>query len=77
VWTGFRAAAGYAEMSALMSAETSAPTSFLLFSTGWSLIVRTEPHLNSVDSVFLVLTLFPANLLEFFLSTDEFYGAVV
>jgi len=42
LWTGFRAAAGLLAAAGYteMSAETSAPTSCLLFSTGWALIVR-------------------------------------
>ena len=40
LWTGFRAAAGCLPVADRAFAKTGAPTSCLLFSTGWTLIVR-------------------------------------
>jgi len=49
----------------------------LLFSTGWSLIVRIDPHLCSADLFIPTMVLLPSKLLEFFFGADELNGAVV
>jgi len=53
------------------------PKDCLMFSTGWSLIVRAESNLNSADFFIPIPALFPTKLLEFFFGANEFNRAII